>query len=407
MTRKPGAADGRAFRAYALAMFTMVFSVNAPAPLFELFRRRMGLGPDDLALLYSIYALVVILTLPVFGRISDARGRRFSAAMGLGLLAAGCLALARADSLAGLLVGRLLQGLAVAAMSAPTAAALAELSPRGDKAVASLVTTLSLALGGALGPLFSGVLTELIRSPQPAAMLTCSSMAVAGAASILACAPPGAAQPTATSAPATGGGDTFRLPFWQAAVTVVVAFGVQSTFFTISGRRFAALFAGHPMLAAGVAMSILMLASAAGMFAGRRLSLRISVAAGLALLATGICAFFWLVRGGSFGAIVPSVLAVGAGHGLAYVGALRIVNETAPDDRRGAYTSMFYVAIYVGGGLPVLAMGTMERRWGADAASVIFGGVILLAASAVAMSLARHPPLGRAWPLQRASGLAP
>ena len=56
-----------ALRAYALCIFAMVFCVNAPAPLFELFRRANGLSPSELSMLYSVYAGVVIVTLPFLG----------------------------------------------------------------------------------------------------------------------------------------------------------------------------------------------------------------------------------------------------------------------------------------------------------------------------------------------------
>ena len=60
------------FRAYVLCIFTMVFCVNDPAPLFELFRRADGLSPSELSMLYAVYAGVVIVTLPVFGRATQA-----------------------------------------------------------------------------------------------------------------------------------------------------------------------------------------------------------------------------------------------------------------------------------------------------------------------------------------------
>ena len=48
------------FRAYVFCIFTMVFCVNDPAPLFELFRRTAGLSPSELSMLYAVYAAVVI-----------------------------------------------------------------------------------------------------------------------------------------------------------------------------------------------------------------------------------------------------------------------------------------------------------------------------------------------------------
>jgi len=379
----------RSFRAYGLGLFAMVFCVNAPASLFELFRRRMELGLDHLALLYSVYSGVIIVLLPVAGRVSDRLGRRASVSAGLALVAAGCVTIAACDSFAGLLVGRLMQGVAVAAMSAPTAAALAELAPAGSP-VGALAATLAMAFGGALGPLFSGVVAELSSAPQMISMCSAAALAALAAAGVCAVAAPPIRHSVASTTAA--GGARHGAPFWQACGAVILAFGVQSTFFVVSGPRFAAFMASHVFLATGVAMAVFMSASGVGMVIGRRVPATSSVAMGVALLPVGTCAFFALVASAPFVAVLGTVLLAGAGHGLAYVGALRRINETAPNDRRGAYTSLFYVALYVGGGGPVLAIGALARQIGLPAASAAFSVVSCLGAAALLRSLRRAAP---------------
>ena len=49
--------------------------------------------------------------------------------------------------------------------------------------------------------------------------------------------------------------------------------------------------------------------------------------------------------------------------------------------------SKFYIAIYVGGGLPVLAMGLLEGWLGQGAASAIFSGIIAIIAIGLLTSL--------------------
>ncbi len=377
----------QSFRVYGLGLFAMVFAVNAPAPLFESFRRDMGLGPDELALLYSIYSGVIILTLPVSGRLSDRFGRRASVLVGLALVAAGCSVLGACDSLEGLLVGRVLQGLAVAAMSAPTAAALAELAPSGA-AAGALATTLAMAFGGALGPLLSGLMAETSCAAPMAFSAALAVLAMLGVAAVAEPPRPRRSSPATTRTAGARRGAAF----WQSCVAVILAFGVQSTFFTMSGPRFASLMASHVLLSAGVAMAVFMSASGAGMITARRMSAVCASAWGVALLSIGICGFFSLVAEAPFAAVLASVLVAGAGHGLAYVGALRRINETAPAAGRGAYTSHFYVAIYVGGGGPVLAMGALAREVGLAAASTAFGLACAAAGAALLVSLHRSSP---------------
>ena len=145
------------FRAYVFCIFTMVFCVNDPAPLFELFRRADGLSPSELSMLYAVYAAVVIVALPFFGRASDRLGRRSLVVLGLSFIAIGSLVLAIGGSFSWLVCGRFLQGLGIAAMSAPATAALAELAGAQKQAAAASVTAVALAVGGALAPLFSEI----------------------------------------------------------------------------------------------------------------------------------------------------------------------------------------------------------------------------------------------------------
>jgi hypothetical protein len=125
------------------------------------------------------------------------------------------------------------------------------------------------------------------------------------------------------------------------------------------------------------------------MISARRMSAASASAWGVALLPIGICGFLSLVAEAPFAPVLASVLVAGAGHGLAYVGALRRINATSPAAGRGAYTSQIYVAIYVGAGGPVLAMGALARHVGLTAASTAFGLACAAAAAALLFSLWR------------------
>src|ERR1700710_1028248 len=119
----------KSFRLYMIALFAMYVGNNIPAPLFELFHRQLGITPSGLSLLYAVYAIAVIVSLPFLGGLSDRVGRRSIVVAGLAVNAAGAALIAVAGGLACLLAGRVLQGISVAAVMSPTLAALAELAP--------------------------------------------------------------------------------------------------------------------------------------------------------------------------------------------------------------------------------------------------------------------------------------
>jgi Major Facilitator Superfamily len=398
------------FRAYVLCIFTMVFCVNDPAPLFELFRRADGLSPSELSMLYAIYAAVVIVTLPFFGRASDRLGRRSLVALGLSFIAIGSLVLAVAGSLSWLVGGRFLQGLGVAAMSAPATAALAELAGAERQAAAASIMAVALAIGGASAPLFSGITAEAFPTYPTSSLLFCAGMAFTSLVPVALLPDPwrlrqlgdmafhvhrttfvaadaGLLGTTDSTAGVLVGREPGRIAFWQACAAVVACFGAQATFFTVSGPIFGTLLASHVLLTAGCAMSALMVASGLGAIFASRLGARVAIASGMTLVALGVCGFFELVGVVPVLALTPAIAAIGLGHGLGYAGAVRLINETAHSARRASYTSKFYVAIYIGGGLPVVGRGVLEELTGRAAASAVFSLVIAILAIGVLTSL--------------------
>jgi MFS family permease len=398
------------FRAYVLCVFTMVFCVNDPAPLFELFRRADGLSPSELSMLYAVYAAVVIMTLPFFGRASDRLGRRSLVVLGLSFIAIGSLLLAVAGSFSSLVGGRFLQGLGIAAMSAPATAALAELAGAQRQAAAASIMAVALAVGGASAPLFSGITAEAFPMFPTSSLLFCAGMALTCLITVALFPDPWRLRQLGnmlshvqrtTIVPADAGllgatdategpfvdRNSGRIAFWQACATVVVCFGAQATFFTISGPIFGTLLASHVLLTAGCAMSALMVASGLGAILASRLGARVAIASGMALVAPGVCGFFELVGVVPVLALTPAIAAIGLGHGLGYAGAIRLINETAHSARRASYTSKFYVAIYIGGGLPVVGRGVLEELTGRAAASAVFSLVIAALAIGLLTSL--------------------
>jgi hypothetical protein len=361
-------------------------------------------------MLYAVYAAVVIATLPFFGCASDRLGRRSLVVLGLSFIAIGSLVLAVSGSFLWLVGGRFLQGLGIAAMSAPATAALAELAGAQRQAAAASIMAVALAVGGASAPLFSGIAAEAFPAFPTSSLVFCAGMALTSLITIALLPDPwrlrqpgnlpsyvhratliaadagllGTAD--ATEGPFVGR-DSGRIAFWQACAAVVACFGAQATFFTISGPIFGTLLASHVLLTAGCAMSALMIASGLGAILASRLGARVAIASGMALLAPGVCGFFELVGVVPILALTPAIAAIGFGHGLGYAGAIRLINETAHSARRASYTSKFYVAIYIGGGLPVVGRGILEELTGGAAASAIFSLVIAVIAIGVLTSL--------------------
>jgi MFS family permease len=110
---------------------------------------------SDSALVFAVYALVLIPALLVFGQLSDRRGRRPVIALGLGLAEVALVFFAGAEGTAWLFSARAVLGVAQGMLAGAATAALVELvSDRPRRA--ALRATLGRVGGSAAGVLLCG-----------------------------------------------------------------------------------------------------------------------------------------------------------------------------------------------------------------------------------------------------------
>jgi len=144
--------------ALALATVVMALSIAIYAPLANVINDRLGQG----SFLYSIQfgATVfanVLFQLPI-GRLSDRYGRRPFLVGGFVLLLPTTLAQGFVTGSGTMIVARFLQGLAVAAVFAPSLALAGDLASEGASGSTLSLLTMGFGLGIAFGTLLSGIL---------------------------------------------------------------------------------------------------------------------------------------------------------------------------------------------------------------------------------------------------------
>jgi MFS family permease len=143
------------FWVVALAFTTVMAFTTLPTPLWSLYAQQDHFSSFTVTIAFGVYALAVALSLFLAGHLSDWHGRRkvLLPAIALQILAA--VVFAVWPVLPGLLVGRILSGLGVGAVTATATAWLADLEIIGARR-AQLVA-IGANLGGlGLGGLISG-----------------------------------------------------------------------------------------------------------------------------------------------------------------------------------------------------------------------------------------------------------
>jgi MFS family permease len=121
----------------------------------------LGVGVGDVTWTISLYALMLAVATPVYGRVSDLVGIRRPLLVGVALMSAGALAAAAAPSFGVLLAARIVQGAGAAAI--PTLG-VAALTHRYAGAVRGLALGRLAGMTAALssvGPLVGGVVEEV------------------------------------------------------------------------------------------------------------------------------------------------------------------------------------------------------------------------------------------------------
>jgi MFS family permease len=285
--------------------------------------------------------------------------------------------LAAWKDLPGLLIGRLVTGVAVGLAAGTAITYLVELRLRADpKASPVRARTIGTSVTvGALGfgPLIAGCLAQWV--PLPLTVPYLVFLALGAVALIGLWAVPETGAPATQKKPA-GSRRRVRLPVPAAAGTLA-AFSANGLFAGLSGLFLVTTLHDPSHALAGAALFLLfacgVVSQLATLQASRVLALgMVSMLAGLALLVVSVrrstpnLAMFLIA-----GALI------GAGSGAVFKGTTGIVLEASPPESRVAMTSDLLIALYVGLAVPVIGAG-VALDLGASAPNTVLGFAILV-----------------------------
>src|SRR5438034_6011750 len=144
----------------------LMTGVNLATPLYAVYAAHFGFSSFVLTAIFAVYALGLIPSLLLFGRLSDRFGRRPVILGGLAAAAIGLALFAAARDPAWLFAARAMQGVGVGMISGAATAALVELDPRREEQRPALLAGLAQAGGSGAGPLLAGILAEWVPAPR-------------------------------------------------------------------------------------------------------------------------------------------------------------------------------------------------------------------------------------------------
>ncbi len=141
------------------ATFLASLEVTVVSTAMPVVSRQLG----DSALypwVFSVYLVTATASIPVYGRLADLWGRKWTALMGLGLFVMASLLCGGATTMGGLIAARALQGLGGGCIQPLTMAVFGDVFPPAQRARWMGLFSLAWGLSSVVGPLAGGVIVS-------------------------------------------------------------------------------------------------------------------------------------------------------------------------------------------------------------------------------------------------------
>jgi MFS family permease len=152
----------RVYNVLFISVFATMLGLGVVSPLLPIYAENLGATGIWLGIIFSAFSLSRSVFMPIVGRISDRRGRKWIILIGMFAYATLSLTYIVADSIYSLTAVRFAHGIA-SAMVVPIAMAyIADLSEKGKEGSHMGNFSISMFLGMGVGPLLGGFLNDAL-----------------------------------------------------------------------------------------------------------------------------------------------------------------------------------------------------------------------------------------------------
>lgn len=368
-----------AFAAAITSMTAFFLAAGAPTPLLIVEQQRWGFPSSLLTLAFGIYAIGLLATLIVAGRLSDHLGRRPVLIAALLLETAAFMLLLFAPGIGTVILGRLVQGIATGAATSAFSSAVIELAPPRARTIAASIVSAAPAGGLGIGALVAGALTSATVHANTIIWAALALITLVGTLAVVASPETVTRRPGARASlrPSIALPGNARPVFLRATPTLVAAWMMAALFMGLVPTTLGTVFHIESTLTDGATAFLEPAAAAvATLFAARfapRALLRVAAAA------TAIAALVFLAGliGHQLWMLDAAGIVGGIGFGTAFAGTVRATVPTTPADRRAGLFAAIYTVSYLAFGVPAIISGVLIGLAGLT--PVILGLVAVIA----------------------------
>jgi MFS family permease len=375
----------------ASIIVTLLAASAAPTPLYATYAAEWHFSPITTTIVFGTYAVAVLVSLLLLGRISDHLGRRPVLFVSLAVAVAAMIVFLTAGSVPALLAARAVQGVATGAAIGAVGAGMLDL----HKERGALANSVAPGVGTAVGVVGSAAVVQFLPFPTHLIYLLLIAAYLAQVVGVL------LLRETVTRAPgalrslrpelglprATRGAVAVAAPVMFAVWSLIGFYGA------LAPGIVAGMAHSHSPLLGGLGLFLAAAVTVLPILTLRKAPARTVLYLGTIGLLAGIALVVVSVSVDSpVGFFVGTAIA-GIGLGAGFQGGIRTVVPLAAPHERAGVLSLLYIVCYLGMGVPAVLGGVLAVRLGSlPAAARDYGlGVLVLGALALIGLVLRRP----------------
>lgn len=370
------------------ALGTIALCASAPTPLYRVYQEHWGLSPVMVTLVFSAYALSLLVALLTAGGLSDHVGRRPVMFAAIALNALALLFFIGADSPMALIAARTIQGLATGIGFGTIGAAMLDT----HRVHGSLMNSLTPVTCTGLGALLSGLLVAYAPMPTQLVFIVLL-VAVLLQAVLVWWVPetvdrrPGAWRSLRPS---------FHVPpeaqqaLWLVSPGNVAIWALGGFYLSLMPSLLRVMTGSASPLLGGGAVAALTLSGGLSMLLARKWPGTTILVRSMASLIAGVSVTLAGVHAASIATLMTGTVIAGFGFGSGFFGSLRTVVPLAQPHQRAGLLSVIFIICYLALSVPTIVAGLAVPALGLPLTLYLYGAavIVLSAISLIAILVA-------------------
>jgi len=356
-----------------------LFAAAAPSPLYAVYAGLWQFSAGALTEVFAVYAIALLVALLFTGSSSDFVGRRPIILVALVIQLASIVLFLVASGIEWLFAARIAQGIATGIATGALGAALVDLQPPDNPALASLVNSAGPILSLGIGALASAVLVQYVPDPLHLVYWVTLFAFIAALAAVAVMPEPGARRSGVRWAPRISVERAVRREFVATLPILVAGWAVAGFYLSLGPSLASQLAASSNRVLGGLAIFLLADIGAVAIVITRAWATTRAMIVGGIILGAGLVVAVAAIALTSPLLFFAATALTGVGFGPAWLGVLRTLVALAAPTARAALLAAVFVVAYLALALPAVIAGFLATRIGLHDAALWYGaGLVVL-----------------------------